>query len=125
MTRHFSAAPTAIWNFTVNNLYGCRITTGQYTGDGTLAQAITGVGFAPKAIMVWAHLTVENINVAKGGCVKIDQMANNICASYYWGRSFYDNAVVTLDADGFTVDDDNADDHPNKLAQLYDFVAWG
>ena len=30
----------------------CKIKTGTYTGDGSIGQAITGVGFQPKAVEI-------------------------------------------------------------------------
>lgn len=124
MARLFSASPTSIWNFTVNNLYGCRIATGTYTGDGTLAQAITGVGFQPKVVMVAKHDVAESGIGTIVLLMKSDTMAGDLSV-YFRGDQSLDNRLISLDADGFTVDDDNGDFHPNKNAQLYDYIAWG
>ena len=38
---------------------------------------------------------------------------------------YLDNRLISLDADGFTVDDDDSDSHPNKLGETYDYLALG
>jgi hypothetical protein len=35
------------------------------------------------------------------------------------------DAIISLDTDGFTVDDAGTDDHPNRLNQLYNYMAIG
>lgn len=95
-----------------------RVATGTYTGDGATSQMITGVGFQPKYVKIWAHLT----NVSSHE--KLDQT---------WGTNafvpdtpaFADNQIISLDSDGFTVDDAGADAHPNKNGTVYDYLALG
>ena len=100
----------------------CRITTGQYTGDGTESQAITGIGFKPKIVIIHEHVTIEGDGYLS--FLKTDQMFSSMCYTPYVGR--YDlNRLISLDADGFTVDDDGANQPPNELGILYDYVAWG
>ena len=33
------------------------------------------------------------------------------------------NTIISFNPDGFTVDDNDADQHPNKLDQAYNFLA--
>lgn len=127
MTRLFSASPGAIWNFIINNLYGCRIATGTYTGDGTVAQAITGIGFRPKYTKIWEHWTAPHNTET---FIKIDQMDTDHAERQIrsaGGTDHYldDDSLISLDADGFTVDDDGANQHPNVLNQPYDFICLG
>jgi hypothetical protein len=101
----------------------CKIKTGTYTGDGTTAQAITGVGFRPKCLIITAHPTSET---ATWSFFKLD---------VGWGEySIYhdeddfdiiDDRVTSLGADGFTVDDEGGDNVPNSNGGVYDYVAWG
>lgn len=102
----------------------CRLATGNYTGDGTLSQGITGVGFQPKAVRIFPEYTVENLSTdgpwfysdQHGGLAELHQRASD------WIR---DNRIISLDADGFTVDDDGGDNRPNKNGEKYWFVCWG
>jgi len=102
-----------------------RIATGSYTGDGATSQAITGVGFQPSFVVLsmrvtadggaWLALTADVIvdDNAAGGMIDI---SNN---------TFDDNSVISLDADGFTVDDNGANEHPNQSSVTYNYVAIG
>ena len=100
----------------------CSIKTGTYTGDGEIAQGITGVGFAPKYVRIWQHPIVATTYITME---KIDES--------FWGdynfNIFSDgaqlNRISSLDADGFTVDDQGADGHPNADTYVYDFMCLG
>lgn len=123
MARLFSASPRGIWNFIINNLNGCRIATGQYTGDSTVAQAITGIGFRPKVVDVCQLQAAELANTSQI-FRKTDQDPTDISV-FISGADALDNRLISLDADGFTVDDDGTGQHPNKLNQVYHYIAWG
>lgn len=96
--------------------------TGTYTGDGTVSQAITGVGFKPKTLMVFADvgdasacypfLTSDTFSTSQAGCF------------YTATGGCYTNRIDSLDADGFTVDDEGANSPPNTFGALYNYVAW-
>lgn len=102
-----------------------KIKTGTYTGDGSISQGIAGIGFAPKYVRVFVHSTVNDSE--QHSYEKLDQT---------WGEYNYrhggaakhmvmDNQVISLDADGFTVDDEGSDFHPNKNNQAYDYLVLG
>jgi len=95
------------------------VRTGTYTGDGSTGTGVTGVGFTPRMLIILPHLVD-----AVGDFVKMDQT----WADYAYGfqsRTFTASLINSLDADGFTVDDGGADAHPNKNAQVYDYICWG
>jgi len=100
-----------------------RMKTGTYTGDGSESHAITGVGFRPKEVTIYQHHTSE------GGTevyVKSDQMATTYCIRFRaTDTNVVDDCVLSLDADGFTVDDAGSDTNPNKDTRVYDYVAFG
>ena len=105
---------------------GAQVFTGTYTGDGTTSMAVTGIGFAPKYVRIWERTTVsgEEVSVwetsdtivddnAAGGAILINDVA------------FMTNAIISLDSDGFTVDDAGADEHPNQNGAVYNFMCVG
>lgn len=107
---------------------GVSLKTGTYTGDGELSQGITGVGFQPKYVQIWQDLG------AAEGLVYITETTDVHTTGYsvYYQSSAgalqfyqYDNRIISLDADGFTVDDDGSDVHPNKNGTTYRYVALG
>ena len=92
--------------------YNNRVKVGTFTGDGTSARGITGVGFSPTFLEV-IPLTGTNPAFAKG-------------FNFAGGDShkFSDNTtdaagIKTLDADGFTVDAS-----ANVNGVVYQFVAF-
>ncbi len=104
----------------------CRIKTGTYTGDGTEGQAITGVGFTPKYVKIWDHITSE---VDQEIFEKLDQSWGNFIVQHgiiptHEHRSLPDK-INSLDADGFTVDDAGGDAAPNRDTNSYDYLALG
>lgn len=104
----------------------CRIATGQYTGDGTLANAITGVGFTPKFVMIVEH------GVAEGAAAEYfwasDAMAANTCVHVTAAGaplSRVNTRIISLDVDGFTVSDAGGNFNPNTLDFVYDYICFG
>ena len=107
-----------------------QIATGTYTGDGATSQAITGVGFAVRYVITqnrqvndaqatnihWTSDTIVDDN-ASGMA-----MTENVTTGFPMSRI---NRIISLDADGFTVDDAGADEHPNKNAVVYNYIAFG
>ena len=98
----------------------CRITTGTYTGDGELAQAITGIGFPPKYVWIVAQPVAE---ATAETFETVDAMTPTWCIRT--SDTSRQNRIVSLDADGFTVSDQGTDVDPNKLGQVYVFIALG
>ena len=89
---------------TVYSIYGsngkCKI--GSFTGDGTSNKSITGVGFRPRMVWMYAQTTsfgwglcIKNDNDTTGSM--LDQSYGGTWATYSTGM------IKSLDADGFTV----------------------
>lgn len=107
-----------------------RIATGTYTGDGTVSHAITGLGFRPKYVRIWRHnaeaagtwnYIFERTDTYAGDlCHRISTAGTNAALMEVVG-----DCLISLDADGFTVDDGGIDDQPNTDGQLYDYLALG
>lgn len=116
------------WLF--STLQTCRIKTGTYTGNGATSQAITGIGFQPKYVRIWLHNTAAGDQVI---IEKSDQHATTFAdkitvesgADQHDEVKTVDDALISLDSDGFTVDDAGADSHPNKNTQAYCYLAIG
>lgn len=116
----------------VGTRVGCFIKTGSYTGDGTTSHAITGIGFQPKYVKIWQRKTVDANELiayettpeimddnASGGAI----VTYEVAAGY--SDSFYSNRIISLDADGFTVDDAGSDYPPNKNGEVYNYYCIG
>ena len=116
----------AVWTETTGAAGDAMLKTGTYTGDGTEGQGITGVGFQPKYVKIWAHPVSEaNTQIHE----KLDQTwgdydINHSTTATSEHKSF-DNRINSLDADGFTVDDDAANLPPNTDTVTYDYLALG
>lgn len=122
------------WNEGVNNdaffkANSANITTGTYTGDGTESQSITGVGFEPKYVKIWPRETGSaNDTVYETTDTIIDDNATNDQSWRHLSGGGHDtraNKIISLDSDGFTVDDAGADNHPNANGQVYNYVCIG
>jgi hypothetical protein len=113
-------------NYTDSTVSGrnMKYKSGTYTGDGGTSHALTGVGFKPTYLKIYNHLTSE----AAGTIFEKVGTGWGVYSYLYDSTPYtstYDHRVLSLDADGFTVDDDSADLHPNKSGQVYDFLAKG
>ncbi len=103
-----------------------KIKTGTFTGDGATSQAITGVGFQVKYVKIWMraaaeanHTIFERVDQSWGNYA-VEHGVTATSEHYAWQDS-----IISLDADGFTVDDRGSDKHPNKGSQTYDYLALG
>ena len=107
----------------------CRIATGSYTGDGTTSQAITGIGFQPKYVKVAEQRTSDGANgpVHETWDTVIDDNAEGIAFLHAAGgaHTAETNKIISLDSDGFTVDDNGSDDDPNANGTVYNYLALG
>ena len=73
---------------------------GTYTGDAAATKAITGVGFSPKAVIIYEMVTNKNI------ILKSTFDGTKSFVQPNGGASLYvDDQVISLDTDGFTVGD--------------------
>lgn len=105
-----------------------KIKTGTYTGDGTTAGAVTGIGFSPKYLRIWPRTTGAAVHVLIFETTPdiIDDHASGATIIVQSGGiQMFANKIISLDADGFTVDDEDFDDHPNKDGQVYNYLAIG
>lgn len=94
------------------------LVTGTYTGNGATTQAITGLGFKPRKVVVWRQIAGQ----PGGVWSKTDRDASTDSITFIdrfvgLGATYglYSNdAIRSLDADGFTVGD-NTDNTANVL----------
>lgn len=102
-----------------------RIATGTYTGDGTVSQTITGVGFRPKFVKIWVHATsgISRNIFEKSDTMDATRSARHLSSGGHFAGIV--DALIALGADGFTVDDNGSDIDPNKDTEVYDYIAWG
>lgn len=119
-----------ITNLSFRHSQTALIATGTYTGDGSTSQAITGVGFRPKALWIIQggideslsnsfFTTTEMVTANPNG------FAYRIVAGGSGNNIVENNRIISLDSDGFTVDDNGADHAPNANGETYFFAAWG
>jgi hypothetical protein len=98
---------------------GAKIFTGFYLGDGNPTQAITGVGFRPKFVMVWCATTINH-----GPFIKTDQDGLLTLLHDNQLQFLLDvDAIISLDADGFTVGSNY--DINNGAPRTYNFWCLG
>ena len=102
-----------------------RMKIGTYTGNGATSLAITGVGFSPKYVRIWERATSDGTGVYVGETNTAIIEDNAAGGTVVAGTTFRDNEIISLDTDGFTVDDDGADAHPNKNSSVYSYMALG
>ncbi len=105
---------------------GAKILTGTYTGDGTTSQAIVAwtedldahfIMITPRktsdALLTtyWTTSAIIDDN-ANGGAIKDTS-------------KFEDNRIISINSDGFTVDDNSGNGDPNKSGRVYNYVVIG
>lgn len=99
----------------------CRLKSGTYTGDGTVDQDITGVGFDPKFVWIWKDsITVNTLQLGEWTATKAYRH-ENAAGDHLW----VSNQLISLDTDGFSVDDAGADAFPNANNTEYYYIAIG
>lgn len=107
-----------------------RIATGTYTGDGTTLQIITGIGFRPKYLEIVPQATASatDVPIIVTTDVIVDDNASGMAIAHRTVANYhtaFSDEIVSLDADGFRVDDAGTDNHPNKSGQVYNYLAIG
>lgn len=115
---------------------GTQFATGSYTGNGGTSNAITGVGFQPKLL----HITKKLTNVGDDFLRREWAWTSDVIIDDISGGGFIsvpgvnasgddpsmeDDGILSLDSDGFTVDDDGADFDPNANTVVYNYWAIG
>lgn len=109
---------------------GVQVATGTYVGNGALTQAIVGVGFQPKFVMIYPHDNGSVLDFPIG--FRTDRDGG---FAYWWWRGAgpgtfdYDlGNIISLDVDGFTVGDGSIGLTPNNFNALgvtYTYLCWG
>lgn len=108
-----------------------RMKFGSYTGDDSESQAITGLGFRPRYLKINRRHTVsgQGTDTYETTEVIIDDHVDGMAITHREGatppHASIANRIKSLDADGFTVDDDGSNEHPNKLSTEYNYMALG
>ena len=111
-----------------------RIHTAEYTGNGATSQGITGVGFSPKFVLINAKktsvaLSPENYSLVYSTDIVVDDISGGAAWSAQQNTgidwALVDDQIISIDSDGFTVDDNGVDTHPNKDSQVYNYLAIG
>jgi hypothetical protein len=92
-------------------------------------QSITGLGFSPSFVRIYESVTTDNTTV------DVIETSTTVIADNVAGQAVVISngktrvgSITSLDADGFTVDGRGGPaggDHPNKLGQLYRYIAFG
>jgi hypothetical protein len=106
-------------------------TSGVYTGDGATSLAITGLGFFPSYVKIWEPgVTSAAVETFETTPQIVDDDATglafvqNFTATGSQAR-LKDDAIITLAEGSFTVDDNGADEHPNKASTVYAYYVVG
>lgn len=108
----------------------CRIKTGTYTGTGIGTQAITGIGFQPKYVRIWRRRTADGstMNIYESSDVIVDDggVGGGAIELAVSPPEFATNAIMSLDADGFTVNEPSSfTDTVNGSGTVYNYLCLG
>jgi hypothetical protein len=99
---------------------GLKMKTGTYAGDNMATQAITGVGFQPKVVIVFSSMSPG----AFGLRIKTDKdglySGENTGGANAWAYKM--DLIISLDADGFTV---GQSDLINTSPDVFTYIAFG
>jgi hypothetical protein len=103
-------------SFTASSSFpGIRVASGSYTGNGADNRSISGVGFQPNAVIVKSD---DNSGVAE---MRTSTMAGDNTKPLSGGTALTANLIQSLDANGFTLGNDNA---VNRNTRDYHWVAF-
>lgn len=98
---------------------GSRFATGTYTGNGAATQAVTGIPFQPRALIVYT----QTVGLTSMAAFKNDLDGTS---SYTLTSGFAPDHIISLDANGFTVGDGTGSTNQfNVNLRLYTYMAWG
>jgi len=106
-----------------------RAKAGFYTGDGTESQAITGIGFLPVIVWIFERQTIDGSATSSFVTTAqiIDDNIDGGAIDMKLGK-FQTNTIISLDADGFTVDDaagPSSGSPPNTAGAIYNYYCIG
>ena len=87
---------------------------GKFTGDGGATQAVTGAGFTPDAALI------IDVDDSHKTWIKTNDHSTTYCNNIP-DKTYVDDAIVSLDSDGFTVGDS---DGMNTSAKEYIYILW-
>ncbi len=107
---------------------GCiGLATGTYTGDGAATQAIVGVGFQPKFLIIYTQTSPFCLKALKSN----QDGANTEMIEPVLGvprHAYETDQIISLNVDGFTVGDGTGDIAAANLLnvnlQIYSYVAF-
>lgn len=94
-----------------------------YQGDGAATQAIAGVGFRPRFLIIYNQVADRGIGFKTelDGTAALIIVQPDLAANYY-----EDDQIISLDADGFTVGDGTLSViNMNNVAEPYVYIAFG
>ena len=103
--------------------------SGTYIGDGTDANAIIDLGFAPNFVEISEQEGVSGqaIEIFVTTDQIVDDIGEGMAIVHRTGgappHATISNRIRSLDDDGFTVGDDGSDEHPNKDGITYNYRA--
>lgn len=104
-----------------------KLKTESYTGDGTTNNAVTDIGFLPKFLIIWGK-TTDGLDTPFffTSTQMMARDAQGLCFAR-WGayHASFNNRIISLDSDGFSVSDGGANYHPNSDGIGYEYVAFG
>jgi hypothetical protein len=115
-------SPQAVETALQRMLFG-KAKLGTYTGDVAATKAIIGLGFRPKAVIVYEQVTNKAVIIKSNlDTTKALVLAH---AGESVGHLYVDDIIITLDADGFTVGDGTGTANYANEAQAYIYLAFG
>jgi len=99
-----------------------RMTTGTYTGDGAATQAIAGVGFTPRFVIIYRQ---DVVNKTPGWKIDQDGVFCGLLNTDTW--IYADDMIISLDVDGFTVGDGTGYglNAFNVVTIVYTYICFG
>ena len=105
------------------------VAQGEYTGDGSEDLEVTGTGFTPKAVWIVIKRTSDQAATQEFFCTPsiLDDTtgAGLLHGSATQGHRIDQGKFVSFDANGFSVSDHAGDEDPNKLNEVYNYLAIG
>ncbi len=115
-----------------------KVKTGAYVGNGNnsnpVNRAITGIGFRPSAVFIYddkdSHIGMHVKTDQDGLFANVTLLVTAASGKLDVNDAYCEEAIVSLDADGFTVSTGKAGTRcrgggPNLSARTYTYIAFG